>query len=49
MLYLFIGWLGVLPAAIVFAGLLLVEAGVVLTWLGRVLERTDPSQVEAAE
>ena len=47
--YLLIGWPGVLPAAVVFAGILLGEAMLALTWLGRVLERTDPSQVEVAE
>jgi ABC-2 type transport system permease protein len=49
LLYMFIGWPGVLPAAILFAGILTVEVGIVLTWLGRVLERTDPSQIEIAE
>jgi hypothetical protein len=47
--YLLLGWPGVVPAAIVFAGILLVEAALVLTWLGRVLERTEPAQVEAVE
>jgi hypothetical protein len=47
--YLLIGWPGVLPAAAVFAGILLGEAMLALTWLGRVLERTEPSQVEVAE
>jgi ABC-2 type transport system permease protein len=47
--YLMIGWPGVLPAAVVFAGILLGEAMLALTWLGRVLERTDPSQIEVAE
>jgi len=49
LLYLLIGWPGVLPAAVVFAGILLGEATMALTWLGRVLERTEPSQVEVAE
>ncbi len=49
LLYLFVGWPGVLPAAVVFAGILLVEAALVLTWLGRILERTEPAQVETAE
>ena len=49
LLYLLVGWPGVLPAALVFAGILLVEAALVLTWLGRVLERTDPSEIEIAE
>ena len=47
--YLLIGWPGVLPAAVVFAGILVGEAMLALTWLGRVLERTEPSQVEVAE
>ncbi len=47
--YLFIGWPGALPAAVVFAGILVGEAMLALTWLGRVLERTEPSQVEIAE
>ena len=47
--YLLIGWPGVLPAAVVFAGILLGEAVLALAWLGRVLERTEPSQVEVAE
>jgi ABC-2 type transport system permease protein len=49
LLYALVGWPGVLPAAIVFAGVLLAEAVLVLTWLGRVLERTDPAQIETAE
>ena len=47
--YLLIGWPGVLPAAVVFAGILFGEALLAVTWLGRVLERTEPSQVEVAE
>jgi Putative ABC exporter len=47
--YALVGWPGVLPAAILFAALLAVEAALVLTWLGRVLERTEPSQVELAD
>jgi hypothetical protein len=47
--YLLIGWPGVLPAAVVFAGILLGEAMLALIWLGRVLERIEPSQVEVAE
>ena len=47
--YLLIGWPGALPAAVAFAGILFGEAMLALTWLGRVLERTDPSQVEVAE
>jgi hypothetical protein len=49
LLYFLIGWPGVVPAAIVFAGILLLEVALVLTWLGRVLERTDPSQLETSE
>ncbi len=49
LLYLLVGWPAALPAAIVFAGILLGEAMLALTWLGRVLERTEPSQVEVAE
>jgi hypothetical protein len=49
LLYYVVGWPGVVPAAAVFAGILLLESALALTWLGRVLERTDPSQVETAE
>lgn len=48
-LYLFLGWPGLLPAAMLLASILVVEAGLVVIWLGRVLERTDPAQVEIAE
>ena len=48
-LYLFLGWPGLLPAAMLLASILVVEAGLVVMWLGRVLERTDPAQVEIAE
>jgi hypothetical protein len=48
-LYLLIGWPGVVPAAVVFAAVLVLEAVLVLAWLGRALERTDPAQVETAE
>ena len=48
-LYLFLGWPGLLPAAVLLASILVVEAGLVVIWLGRVLERTDPAQVEIAE
>jgi hypothetical protein len=47
--YLAAGWFAVLPAAIVMAAILAGEAYLVVGWLGRVLERTDPTQVEAAE
>jgi hypothetical protein len=49
LLYYLVGWPGVLPAAIVFAAILVAEAALALTWLGHVLERTDPAQVETAE
>jgi ABC-2 type transport system permease protein len=49
LLYYLIGWPGVIPAAVVFAGILLLEAALAIAWLGRVLERTDPAQVETAE
>jgi len=48
-LYLFLGWPGLLPATMLLASILVVEAGLVVMWLGRVLERTDPAQVEIAE
>lgn len=48
-LYLFLGWPGLLPAAMLLASILVVEAGLVVMWLGRVLERTDPAQIEIAE
>jgi ABC-2 type transport system permease protein len=49
LLYLAVGWAAVLPAAIAMAGILGGEAYLVVGWLGRLLERTDPAQVEAAE
>jgi hypothetical protein len=45
---LVIGWTGAARRR-VFAGILFGEAMLALTWLGHVLERTDPSQVEVAE
>ncbi len=48
-LFQVVGWLAVLPAAALMAAILGVETAFVLSWLGRVLERTDPAQVEVAE
>jgi len=49
LLYQVVGWVAALPAAILMTGILGVETTLVVGWLGRVLERTDPAQVEAAE
>ncbi len=42
--YLAAGWFALLPAAIIMAVILAGEAYLVVGWLGRVLERTDPAQ-----
>jgi hypothetical protein len=47
--YWIAGWVGLLPAALLFAAILLAESWLVIHALGRVLDRTDPSAVEAAE
>jgi ABC-2 type transport system permease protein len=49
LLWQLIGWSAVLPAAIVLAGLLGLETWLVVGWLGRVLDRTEPAAVEVAE
>ena len=49
LVYQVAGWVALLPAAIVMAVILAGEAYLVIGWLGRVLERTDPAQVEVAE
>jgi ABC-2 type transport system permease protein len=48
-LYLGIGWLAAVPAAVVLASILAIEAWLVIGWLGRLIERTDPAAVEAVE
>jgi hypothetical protein len=48
-LYWLVGWSGLVPAAMVFAGVLLGESWLTIAALGRVLDRTDPSAVEANE
>jgi hypothetical protein len=48
-LYQLVGWPGLLPAGCLVAAVLLLETGLALALLGRVLERTEPSQVEASE
>jgi hypothetical protein len=48
-LYAFAGALGLVPAGILFMAVLLVEGGLLAALLGRVLERTEPSQVEGDE
>jgi len=49
LLYLAAGWVAVLPAAVVMAAILAAETYAVIGWLGALLERTDPAQVEVAE
>ncbi len=49
LLYQVAGWVAVLPAAVLMAAILAFETHIVVGWLGRVLERTDPAQVEVAE
>lgn len=49
LLYALVGWPGLVPAAVLMAGILGCEVVLVVRWLGRVLERTEPSQVDAAE
>jgi ABC-2 type transport system permease protein len=49
LLYQVVGWFAVLPSAVLLAFALAGETALVVTWLGRVLDRTDPGQVEAAE
>jgi ABC-2 type transport system permease protein len=44
-----IGFVGLVPAGVLFLALVLLEADAVVRALGRVLERTEPSQVEAEE
>jgi hypothetical protein len=44
-----VGWSGLVPAAVVFVMVLLVESWLATAALGRVLDRTDPSAVEVNE
>ena len=44
-----VGWSGLVPAAAVFTTVLLAESWLATAGLGRVLDRTDPSAVEANE
>jgi ABC-2 type transport system permease protein len=48
-LYQFVGVAGLLPAGLLVAAILALEAGLVIAVLGRVLDRIEPSQVEVAE
>lgn len=48
-LYGVAGIAGLLPAGILFMAVLLVEGVLVAVLLGRLLERTEPSQVEGEE
>jgi ABC-2 type transport system permease protein len=45
----FIGWVALVPAAMLFVAVLAAESWVAIHGLGRVFERTDPSAVEASE
>ena len=49
LVYLAAGWIALLPASVLMAVILAGEAYLGVGWLGRVLERTDPTQVEVAE
>jgi hypothetical protein len=49
LLYQVVGWAAAAPAAVVMAAILGAEVAIVIGWLGRLLERTEPSQVEAGE
>ena len=49
LLYWVAGWVGAVPAAILFAAVLVGESWIAIQGLGLVLERTDPSAVETAE
>jgi ABC-2 type transport system permease protein len=49
LLYGFAGFAGLVPAAVLFSVILIGEAVLVVFLLGRLLERTDPAQVEAEE
>jgi hypothetical protein len=49
LLYLAIGYAGLVPASLLFSAVLAAEALAGTHLLGRVLDRTDPSHVEAAE
>lgn len=48
-LYQFIGTMGLLPAGLLFVAVLALEAALVVIGLGRLLERTEPAQVEGDE
>ncbi len=48
-LYAVVGVAGLLPAGILFMAVLFVEGALVAVLLGRLLERTEPSQVEGDE
>ena len=43
-----LGWLVVIPAALLGLGLLLLEARLMARWLGRRFDRYDPSMVRLA-
>jgi ABC-2 type transport system permease protein len=45
-LYMLVGFAGLIAAGIPFAAVLLIESALLAVLLGRVLERTEPSQVE---
>ncbi|HEY3381871.1 MAG TPA: putative ABC exporter domain-containing protein [Vicinamibacterales bacterium] len=48
-LWMWLGWAALLPSAALFAGVLLGEAAFAVAVLGRLLGRTEPSQVEVEE
>ena len=47
--YYFVGWPGLVPAAVLFAAVLAAEAALAIVLFGRVLERTEPAGVETPE
>jgi hypothetical protein len=47
--YWLVGWLAAIPAALVFATLLVAEVVLAVHFLGGVLDRTDPSAIDVAQ
>ena len=49
LLYALVGFPGLIPAGVLFMAVLFIEGALLALLLGRVLERTEPSQVEGDE